>query len=71
MVFSAGSLLHSRVTTAGLYSLVTIQMYITDTNELILTYTIKQKYKKKWTVVGGNQIPMLRHTLQKRKKKKN
>ena len=22
------------------------------------------------TVVGGNQIPMLRHTLQKRKKKK-
>ena len=23
------------------------------------------------TVVGGNQIPMLRHTLQKRKKKKN
>ena len=23
------------------------------------------------TVVGGNQIPMLRHTFQKRKKKKN
>ena len=40
--------------------------HITDKNELILTYTIEQKMVNR-TVVGVNQIPMLRHTLQEKK----